>query len=101
VALLDTGILHQIRPEDVEESAYRACPFVPTARATGVAGPDAARISPFATKTEGEITQAELRAIVPVPVIVPPVRPVPAVTEVTEEGPLEASIMRPNESTVM
>jgi hypothetical protein len=39
--------------------------------------------SPFAAIIDGWITQAVFKAIVPVPVIVPPVNPVPATTEVT------------------
>ena len=56
--------------------------MAPTVRVEGVAGAEAVIISPLAVSKVGEITQAGLRAIVPVLVIVPPVKPVPAVTEV-------------------
>jgi hypothetical protein len=52
-------------------------------------------MDPEAVRIEGAITLAGLRAIVPVVVIVPPVKPVPAVIEVTpldaEETQLEPS----------
>jgi hypothetical protein len=44
-------------------------------------------MAPFAVKIEGAITQAEFRETVPVVVIVPPKRPVPAVIEVTVPDP--------------
>jgi hypothetical protein len=52
---------------------------------------------PFAVKTEGAITQAEFRETVPVVVIVPPKRPVPAVIEVTvPEPPPPAAHLSPS-----
>jgi hypothetical protein len=50
-------------------------------------------VPPFAMET------GIARAIVPVEVITPPVRPVPAVIEVTAV-PLEAAVILPFESTV-
>jgi hypothetical protein len=39
--------------------------------------------------------------MVPVVVMVPPVNPVPAVTEVTGATPSDTSVIKPKESTVM
>jgi hypothetical protein len=61
---------------------------------------DAVMIDPFAVRSEGKITQAALSARVPVEVIVPPVRPVPAVTDVTGLVPEDAAVRRPWASTV-
>jgi hypothetical protein len=55
-------------------------------------------MDPLAVRVEGAITQAAFSAIVPVEVIVPPVKPVPAITEVTVPAPpdpLEAAVILP------
>jgi hypothetical protein len=60
-------------------------------------------MDPLAVNRVGAITHAAFKAIVPVEVIVPPVKPVPAITEVTVPeltDPLEAAVRRPWESTV-
>ena len=77
--------------------------MVPTARAVGVDAAEAPIMDPLAVNRVGAITHAVFKAIVPVEVIVPPVKPVPAVTEVTVPelaDPLEAAVRRPWESTV-
>ena len=71
---------------------------MPTPRAEGVEAAVAVRIDPLAVKVEGAITQAAFSAIVPVEVIVPPVKPVPAITDVTVPAPpdpLEAAVILP------
>ena len=50
---------------------------------------------PLALKTEGLITHAVFRAIVPVVEIVPPVRPVPAITDVTVPLVTEVQVVSP------
>ena len=72
-----------LRPEVQVESAARTWPLDPTVSEAGVLAAVPAMMSPFAAITVGWITQAVFKAIVPVPVIVPPVRPVPAATDVT------------------
>jgi hypothetical protein len=93
----------QVKPEVQVEQAVRTCPSVPTPREAGVEAAVAVSIDPFAVRVEGAITQAAFSAIVPVEVIVPPVKPVPAVTEVTVPAPpdpLEAAVILPWASTV-
>jgi hypothetical protein len=79
--------------------------LVPTESATGVEAAEAVMMEPLVVKVDGAITQAALSAIVPVEVIVPPVRPVPAVTEVivppAGEAPEDAAVIRPWASTVI
>ena len=93
-------IVSHASPPVQAEFAASNCPLVPTAKAAGVEAADAVMIDPFAVKSAGEITQAVLSAKVPVEVIVPPVRPVPAVIEVTGLVPEEAAVRRPCASTV-
>jgi hypothetical protein len=75
------------KPEVQAESAVKNWPLMPTVSAVGVLAAVAARMSPFAVKAEGAITQAESKETVPLVVIVPPERPVPAVIEVTVPDP--------------
>lgn len=64
-------------------------------KATGVFADVAVIKVPLALKTEGLITHAVFRAIVPVVEIVPPVSPVPAVTDVTVPLVTEVQVVSP------
>jgi hypothetical protein len=72
----------QVKPLEQVEQAERTCPLVPTVSSTGVETPAAAISEPLAVTIVGGITQAVLSVMVPEVVIVPPVKPVPAVIEV-------------------
>jgi hypothetical protein len=73
----------QVNPPTQAEQAVRTCPFNPTKSSVGDSGAVAVIREPLAVRFVGEITQAALRAMVPEEVIVPPVKPAPAVTEET------------------
>jgi hypothetical protein len=93
----EVGETHS-RPVEHAEFAVRTKPFAPTGSADGVLAAVAVRTLPFADSTEGAMTQAELRSIVPVVVIVPPVKPDPVEIEVTVPlvmGPEDAAVIRP------
>ena len=57
---------------------------------------EAVKIAPFPVRTGGAITHAESSAMVPEEEIVPPVKPVPAVIEVTVPTPPPAAHLRPS-----
>jgi hypothetical protein len=92
------GVTH-CNPEAVEVLTDRNWPLVPRPRATGVDAAEALMIDPLAVKRVGAITHAVFNAIVPVEVIVPPVKPVPAITDVTVPVlpplPFVAEVIRP------
>ncbi len=73
----------QVKPLEQRELTERYCPLVPTAKAAGEAGAEATTIEPLAVRIEAATTQEKSRASTPELVMVPPVRPVPALTAVT------------------
>jgi hypothetical protein len=73
----------QAKPLEHRELTVRIWPLEPTAKAAGAEGPEAAIIEPLAVRIEAATMQEKSRARTPELVMVPPVRPVPALTAVT------------------
>jgi hypothetical protein len=92
---LDTplgGKVTHLRPVVVVESTDKNCPLLPAVNSDGVLELLAPTKEPFAVKMEGAITADGLRAIVPLDVMVPPVKPVPAVILVTDPTPVPGKV---------